>query len=356
MLLSCPKCGKEIDSANINIAKDIAFCASCGEVYNISKLTVESTVESTPQEQPTDTAAAPTEQAPTPPHVEAAEEKTELNVILKAYDEDKKISVIKEVREIFDLGLKEARDIVEGAPKLLKKGVSKKEAAQIRYRINTAGGIVEIQSTGAAVPRAKAGLCAKCGAQIKEGLKFCTKCGTPIGAVAASTAQAVSVEPPKTVPLCAKCGAQIKEGLKFCTKCGAPVGVAAVSTAQAVPTEPLQTEPLFVQSSNKGIFVKQVFGFYDGNKVTLVFYLDIKKDKNLLSKDHKNNFMLYVDAQLIAEGNHSLNFFAKKRTVIETQYKFSSGVKLIQCFFKEGSPNCFLNIFVNEEYIGGDQF
>jgi len=313
MLLSCPKCGKEIDSANINIAKDIAFCASCGEVYNISKLTVESTVESTPQEQPTDTAAAPTEQAPTPPHVEAAEEKTELNVILKAYDEDKKISVIKEVREIFDLGLKEARDIVEGAPKLLKKGVSKKEAAQIRYRINTAGGIVEIQSTGAAVPRAKAGLCAKCGAQIKE-------------------------------------------GLKFCTKCGAPVGVAAVSTAQAVPTEPLQTEPLFVQSSNKGIFVKQVFGFYDGNKVTLVFYLDIKKDKNLLSKDHKNNFMLYVDAQLIAEGNHSLNFFAKKRTVIETQYKFSSGVKLIQCFFKEGSPNCFLNIFVNEEYIGGDQF
>jgi large subunit ribosomal protein L7/L12 len=185
MLLSCPKCGKEIDSANINIAKDIAFCASCGEVYNISKLSVESA----PQEQSKETAAAPVKQSTTPPNVEVAEEKTYFNVILKAYDEDKKISVIKEVKEIADLNLKEGKNLVEGVPKLLKKGVSKEEAAQIRYRINAAGGIVEIQSTEAAVPQAKTRVCVKCGAQLKEGLKFCTKCGTPVGATADATKQ-----------------------------------------------------------------------------------------------------------------------------------------------------------------------
>jgi large subunit ribosomal protein L7/L12 len=76
---------------------------------------------------------------------EAVEEKTEFNVILKAFDETKKIPVIKEVRAVTGLGLKEAKDLVEGAPKPLKEGVSKEEAAKIKDQITAAGGTVEIQ-------------------------------------------------------------------------------------------------------------------------------------------------------------------------------------------------------------------
>jgi large subunit ribosomal protein L7/L12 len=75
----------------------------------------------------------------------AAEEKTEFNVILKAFDESKKIAVIKEVRVVTGLGLKEAKDLVEGAPKPLKEGVSKEEAGKIKDVITAAGGTVEIQ-------------------------------------------------------------------------------------------------------------------------------------------------------------------------------------------------------------------
>jgi large subunit ribosomal protein L7/L12 len=75
----------------------------------------------------------------------AAEEKTEFNVILKAYDESKKIAVIKEVRAVTGLGLKEAKDLVEGAPKPLKEGASKEEAAKIKETVTAAGGTVEIQ-------------------------------------------------------------------------------------------------------------------------------------------------------------------------------------------------------------------
>jgi large subunit ribosomal protein L7/L12 len=75
----------------------------------------------------------------------AAEEKTEFNVILKAFDESKKIAVIKEVRAVTGLGLKEAKDLVEGAPKPLKEGVSKDEAAKIKDVVTAAGGTVEIQ-------------------------------------------------------------------------------------------------------------------------------------------------------------------------------------------------------------------
>ena len=74
-----------------------------------------------------------------------AEEKTEFNVILKAFDESKKIGVIKEVRAVTGLGLKEAKDLVEGAPKPLKENVSKEEAAKIKEQITAAGGTVEIQ-------------------------------------------------------------------------------------------------------------------------------------------------------------------------------------------------------------------
>ena len=75
----------------------------------------------------------------------AAEEKTEFNVILKAFDDTKKIAVIKEVRAVTGLGLKEAKDLVEGAPKPLKEGASKEEAAKIKETITAAGGTVEIQ-------------------------------------------------------------------------------------------------------------------------------------------------------------------------------------------------------------------
>jgi large subunit ribosomal protein L7/L12 len=76
---------------------------------------------------------------------EAAEEQTEFNVILKAFDDTKKIAVIKEVRAVTGLGLKEAKDLVEGAPKPLKENVSKEEAAKIKDAVTAAGGTVEIQ-------------------------------------------------------------------------------------------------------------------------------------------------------------------------------------------------------------------
>lgn len=73
------------------------------------------------------------------------EEQTEFNVTLKGLSApDKKISVIKEVRTVTGLGLKEAKDLVEGAPKLLKEGVSKEEAAKIKESVTAAGGTVEV--------------------------------------------------------------------------------------------------------------------------------------------------------------------------------------------------------------------
>jgi large subunit ribosomal protein L7/L12 len=73
-----------------------------------------------------------------------AEEKTEFDVILLTGG-DKKIQVIKEVRAITGLGLKEAKDLVEGAPKPVKEGASKDEAAKIKKQIEDAGGQVEIK-------------------------------------------------------------------------------------------------------------------------------------------------------------------------------------------------------------------
>ena len=73
-----------------------------------------------------------------------AEEKTEFSVILTAAGE-KKIEVIKEVRAITSLGLKEAKDLVEGAPKAVKEGISKDEAAKIKKQLEDAGAKVEIK-------------------------------------------------------------------------------------------------------------------------------------------------------------------------------------------------------------------
>jgi large subunit ribosomal protein L7/L12 len=75
---------------------------------------------------------------------EAAAEKTEFDVILAAVG-DKKINVIKEVRAITSLGLKEAKDLVEAAPKPVKEGVNKEEAAKIKKQLEDAGATVEIK-------------------------------------------------------------------------------------------------------------------------------------------------------------------------------------------------------------------
>jgi large subunit ribosomal protein L7/L12 len=78
------------------------------------------------------------------PAAEAAAEKTEFDVILAAIGE-KKINVIKEVRAITSLGLKEAKDLVEAAPKPVKEGVNKEEAAKIKKQLEDAGATVEIK-------------------------------------------------------------------------------------------------------------------------------------------------------------------------------------------------------------------
>jgi large subunit ribosomal protein L7/L12 len=74
----------------------------------------------------------------------AAEEKDEFDVVLVSPG-DKKIQVIKEVRAITGLGLKEAKDLVESAPKAVKEGVSKDEAAEIKEKIEAAGGQVDVK-------------------------------------------------------------------------------------------------------------------------------------------------------------------------------------------------------------------
>ncbi len=91
------------------------------------------------------TAAAPTMVAAAPAGGEAAaEEKTEFDVVLTAIG-DKKIQVIKEVRAITNLGLKDAKDLVEGAPKAIKEGVKKEEAEEIKQKIEAVGGSVEVK-------------------------------------------------------------------------------------------------------------------------------------------------------------------------------------------------------------------
>ena len=78
------------------------------------------------------------------PAAEAAVEQTEFDVILAVIGE-KKINVIKEVRAITSLGLKEAKDLVEAAPKAVKEGVNKEEAAKIKKQLEDAGATVEIK-------------------------------------------------------------------------------------------------------------------------------------------------------------------------------------------------------------------
>ncbi|HEU4517312.1 MAG TPA: 50S ribosomal protein L7/L12 [Steroidobacteraceae bacterium] len=75
----------------------------------------------------------------------AVEEKTEFTVILKAYPADKKVGVIKVIREITGLGLKEAKDLVEGAPSTVKEGVSKADSEKFKKQLEDGGAQVEVK-------------------------------------------------------------------------------------------------------------------------------------------------------------------------------------------------------------------
>ncbi|MBQ8927708.1 MAG: 50S ribosomal protein L7/L12 [Oscillospiraceae bacterium] len=74
----------------------------------------------------------------------AAEEKTEFDVVLASFG-DKKMGVIKAVKDVLGLGLKEAKEVVEGAPKTLKEGVSKAEAEELKAKLEEAGATIEIK-------------------------------------------------------------------------------------------------------------------------------------------------------------------------------------------------------------------
>ena len=76
---------------------------------------------------------------------DAAEEKSEFDVILVSFDEAKKINVIKVVREVSGLGLKEAKDLVEAGGKAVKEGVSKEDAAALKAKLEEAGAKVEVK-------------------------------------------------------------------------------------------------------------------------------------------------------------------------------------------------------------------
>jgi large subunit ribosomal protein L7/L12 len=76
---------------------------------------------------------------------EAAEEKTEFDVVLESVDSSKRIAVIKAVRGLTSLGLKEAKDLIESAPKAIKEGVSKADAEEVKKTLEEAGGVVSIK-------------------------------------------------------------------------------------------------------------------------------------------------------------------------------------------------------------------
>jgi len=119
-------------------------------VEDLSSLTVLEAAELTKmlEEKWGVSAAAPVAVAAAPgapaPGAAPAAEQTEFTVVL-ANAGDKKINVIKEVRAITGLGLKEAKDLVEGAPKTVKEGVSKDEAAKIKKQLEDAGATVEVK-------------------------------------------------------------------------------------------------------------------------------------------------------------------------------------------------------------------
>ena len=115
-------------------------------IDELSKLTVVEAAELSKQleEKWGVTAAAPAVAAPAASGAAPAEEKSEFTIFLSSAG-DKKINVIKEVRAITGLGLKEAKDLVEAAPKEVKKGVAKKDAEEAKKKLEAAGAKVELK-------------------------------------------------------------------------------------------------------------------------------------------------------------------------------------------------------------------
>ena len=114
-------------------------------IDELSKLTVVEAAELSKQlEEKWGVTAATAVAAPAAAAAAPAEEKTEFTIFLASAG-DKKINVIKEVRAITGLGLKEAKDLVEAAPKEVKKGVAKKEAEEIKKKLEAAGAKVELK-------------------------------------------------------------------------------------------------------------------------------------------------------------------------------------------------------------------
>ena len=115
-------------------------------IEDLSSLTVVEAAELSKQleEKWGVTAAAAVAAAPAAAGGAPAEEKSEFTVVLASAG-DKKINVIKEIRAVTSLGLKEAKDLVEGAPKEVKAGVNKKEADEIKAKLEAAGAKVELK-------------------------------------------------------------------------------------------------------------------------------------------------------------------------------------------------------------------
>ena len=114
-------------------------------IDDLSGLTVVEAAELSKQlEEKWGVTAASVAAAPAAAEAAPAEEKDEFTIMLTASG-DKKINVIKEIRAVTSLGLKEAKDLVEGAPKEVKSGVNKKEAEEIKKKLEAAGAKVELK-------------------------------------------------------------------------------------------------------------------------------------------------------------------------------------------------------------------
>ena len=113
-------------------------------IDDLSSLTVVEAAELSKQLEEKWGVTAAAAVAAAPPPEAPVEEKDEFTIMLTAAG-DKKINVIKEVRAVTSLGLKEAKDLVEGAPKEVKSGVNKKEAEEIKKKLEAAGAKVELK-------------------------------------------------------------------------------------------------------------------------------------------------------------------------------------------------------------------
>ena len=113
-------------------------------IEDLSKLTVVEAAELSKQLEEKWGVSAAVAAAPAAAGAAAGEEKSEFTVFLSSFG-DKKINVIKEVRAITGLGLKEAKDLVEAAPKEIKGGVAKKEAEEFKAKLEAAGAKVELK-------------------------------------------------------------------------------------------------------------------------------------------------------------------------------------------------------------------